>query len=104
MAVSRFQAAEVWCRQALRAAEQAADAGTGTDPALTTCSKQSATLLTHEGLAVVRGLYEWYGTEALRDGPLQRCFRDMHAGSQHVLVGDRNPHEYADLLLYAGDR
>ena len=23
----------------------------------------------------------------------------MHAGSQHVLVGDRNPYEYADLLL-----
>ena len=43
--------------------------------------------------------YEWCGTEALRDGPLQRCFRDMHGGSQHVLVGDRNPHEYADLLL-----
>ena len=48
---------------------------------------------------MVRCLYEWCGTEALRDGPLQRCFRDMHAGSQHVLVGDRNPYEYADLLL-----
>ena len=99
MAVSRFQAAETWCRQAFRTAEQAAEAGTGTDPALATYIKQSATLLTQEGLAVVRSLYEWCGTEALRDGALQRCFRDMHAGSQHVLVGDRNPYEYADLLL-----
>ena len=99
MAVSRFQAAETWCRSAFRTAEQAAEAGTGTDPALATHIKQSATLLTQEGLAVVRSLYEWCGTEALRDGPLQRCFRDMHAGSQHVLVGDRNPYEYADLLL-----
>ena len=104
MAVSRFQAVETWCRSAFRAAEQAAEAGTGTDPALATHIKQSATLLTQEGLAVVRSLYEWCGTAALRDGPLQRCFRDMHAGSQHVLVGDRNPYEYADLLLDAENR
>ena len=99
MAVSRFEAAETWCRQAFRNAERAAEAGSGRDPALATNVKQSATLLTQEGLAVVRCLYEWCGTEALRNGPLQRCFRDMHAGSQHVLVGDRNPYEYADLLL-----
>ena len=99
MAVSRFEAAETWCRQAFHRADQAADAGSGRDPVLGTHVKQSATLLTQEGLAVVRTLYEWCGTEALRDGPLQRCFRDMHGGSQHVLVGDRNPHEYADLLL-----
>ena len=102
MAVSRFEAAETWCRQAFRTAEQAAEAGSGRDPSLATHVKQSATLLTQEGLAVVRSLYEWCGTEALRDGPLQRCFRDMHGGSQHVLVGDRNPHEYADLLLSDG--
>ena len=99
MAVSRFEAAELWCRQAFRTAEQAAEAGSGRDPVLATYVKQSATLLTQEGLALVRSLYEWCGTEALRNGPLQRCFRDMHAGSQHVLVGDRNPHEFADLRL-----
>ena len=104
MAVSRFEAAETWCRQAFRTAEQAAEAGSGRDPSLATHVKQSATLLTQEGLAVVRSLYEWCGTEALRDGPLQRCFRDMHGGSQHVLVGDRNPHEYADLLLSDDER
>ncbi len=99
MGVSRFEAAETWCRQAFQTAEQAAEAGSGRDPVLATNVKQSATLLTQEGLALVRSLYEWCGTEALRDGPLQRCFRDMHAGSQHVLVGDRNPHEFADLRL-----
>ncbi len=99
MAVSRFEAAETWCRQAFSRAEQAAEAGSGRDPALATHVKQSATLLTQEGMALIRSLYEWCGTEALRDGPLQRCFRDIHAGSQHVLVGDRNPQEYADLLL-----
>lgn len=99
MGVSRFEAAETWCRQAFRTAEQAAETGSGRDPVLATNVKQSATLLTQEGLALVRSLYEWCGTEALRDGPLQRCFRDMHAGSQHVLVGDRNPQEFADLRL-----
>ena len=99
MAVSRFEAAETWCRQAFSRAEQAAEAGSGRDPVLATHVKQSATLLTQEGMALIRGLYEWCGTEALRDGPLQRCFRDIHGGSQHVLVGDRNPQEYANLLL-----
>ena len=99
MALSRFEAAETWCRQAFRTAEQAAEAGSGRDPVLGTNVKQSATLLTQEGLALIRSLYEWCGTEALRDGPLQRCFRDIHAGSQHVLVGDRNPQEFADLRL-----
>ncbi len=99
MAVSRFEAAETWCRQAFRTAEQAAEAGSGRDPVLGTNVKQSATLVTQEGLALIRSLYEWCGTEALRDGPLQRCFRDIHAGSQHVLVGDRNPQEFADLRL-----
>ena len=99
MAVSRFEAAETWCRQAFRRAEHSAEAGAGRNPVLATRIKQSATLLTQEGLSLVRSLYEWCGTEALRDGPLQRCFRDMHAGTQHVLVGDRNPYEYADLLL-----
>ena len=99
MAVSRFEAAEAWCRQAFRTAEQAAEAGSGRDPVLGTNVKQSATLVTQEGLALIRSLYEWCGTEALRDGPLQRCFRDIHAGSQHVLVGDRNPQEFADLRL-----
>ena len=51
---------------------------------------------------MVRSLYDRCGTAALRGGPLQRCFRDMHADSQHVLVGDRNPYEYADLLLADG--
>ena len=51
---------------------------------------------------MVRSLYERCGTAALRDGTLQRCFRDMHADSRHVLVGDRNPYEYTNLLLADG--
>jgi len=35
---------------------------------------------------VVRSAYTWAATDALRPGPLQRCFRDIHAATQHIFV------------------
>ena len=32
-------------------------------------------------------VYKWAATAALRSGDLQRFFRDMHAGTQHVASG-----------------
>ncbi|WP_336714440.1 acyl-CoA dehydrogenase family protein [Arthrobacter sp. USHLN218] len=36
---------------------------------------------------VVMTVYKWAATAALRTGDLQRFFRDMHAGTQHVTSG-----------------
>lgn len=36
---------------------------------------------------VVMTVYKWAATAALRSGDLQRFFRDMHAGTQHVTSG-----------------
>jgi hypothetical protein len=35
---------------------------------------------------VARKAYLLAGTTALRDGPLQRGFRDLHAGTQHFFA------------------
>jgi indole-3-acetate monooxygenase len=32
-------------------------------------------------------VYKWAATAALREGDLQRFFRDMHAGTQHMTSG-----------------
>lgn len=35
------------------------------------------------------------GTTSLRDGPLQRCFRDSHAASQHFLASPAATPDFA---------
>lgn len=102
-AESRFRSSEMWCRAAFADAENAALAGEPIDPAFATRITQATTFMTQQGADIVRNLYLWCGTEALRDGPLQRCFRDIHAGSQHAMVSPRHTYEYAELLLAQAD-
>ena len=50
----------------------------------------------------VRFAYTWAGSDALRQpSVLGRCFRDMHAGTQHLFV-DNNTLSDAGALLLAG--
>ena len=51
---------------------------------LTRLSLSNATWTAHDVCMMV---YKWAGTAALRDGDLQRYFRDMHAGTQHMSSG-----------------
>lgn len=44
--------------------------------------------VTFEGLEVVNVAYLAAGGMALRSGKLQRAFRDMHGGTQHLMVSD----------------
>jgi alkylation response protein AidB-like acyl-CoA dehydrogenase len=44
--------------------------------------------------------HEKAGTVAIRDGSaLQRCFRDIHTGSQHAFIGEKIYTDSADILL-----
>ncbi|GAA3686966.1 acyl-CoA dehydrogenase family protein [Arthrobacter ginkgonis] len=51
---------------------------------LTRLALNNATWSAHEVCMVV---YKWAATAALREGDLQRFFRDMHAGTQHMTSG-----------------
>jgi indole-3-acetate monooxygenase len=42
---------------------------------------------TWAALEVGRIVYQWAGTAALRSGDLNRVFRDLHGGTQHVTSG-----------------
>jgi alkylation response protein AidB-like acyl-CoA dehydrogenase len=48
--------------------------------------RQATTYATRVAADAVRFAYTWAGTDALRPAPLQRCFRDIHAATQHIFV------------------
>lgn len=84
---SRAAAAAAWTRACFAEAERGALTGE-IDPAACTRARQATVHVTREGADIAREAYLLAGTTALRDGPMQRCFRDLHAGSQHFFAGD----------------
>lgn len=61
--------------------------------------EQATAFLTNEGCKIVEQAYNNAGTAALRDGPLQRCSCDIHAGTQHAMVSPAHTYEFAYTLL-----
>jgi hypothetical protein len=55
--------------------------------------------VTHDGADIVRECYLLAGTTALRRGPLERCFRDIHAGTQHFFASPAGPIELGRDLI-----
>jgi alkylation response protein AidB-like acyl-CoA dehydrogenase len=62
--------------------------------------RQATTYATRVAADAARFAYTWAGTSALRNGGvLQRCFRDIHAGTQHVYVDNNTLTAYTQTLL-----
>lgn len=62
--------------------------------------RTAATFATEAAREACDFAHERAGTPAIRDGsPLQRCFRDIHTGSQHVFIGEKIYTDAADVLL-----
>lgn len=61
-------------------------------------ARQVTTYATRVAADVVRFAYTWAGSDALRASVLQRCFRDLHAATQHVFV-DNNTFTAATPVL-----
>jgi alkylation response protein AidB-like acyl-CoA dehydrogenase len=85
---SRARSAACWVRDTFATAEDTALRTGRADPTEVALARQSTVHATQDGAAVVRDAYLLAGTDALRAGPLQRCFRDMHAASQHFFAGE----------------
>ena len=67
----------------------------------TSCARPAGTS-TSSGADIARQAYLLTGTRALRDGPIQRCFRDLHAGSQHFFASPSAAIDLATALLADG--
>ncbi len=62
--------------------------------------RQSTTYATRIAADAARFAYTWAGTTALRNGGvLQRCFRDIHAGTQHLYVDNNTLTAYTQARL-----
>ena len=79
---SRHRANRAWVREVVIAAEH--DALAGEASAMTgTLLRAACRHVNQDGADIARQAYLLAGTRALRAGPIQRGFRDLHAGSQH---------------------
>jgi alkylation response protein AidB-like acyl-CoA dehydrogenase len=64
--------------------------------------RQATTYVTRVAADSARFAYTWAGTDALRNpSALQRCFRDIHAGTQHIYVDNNTLTGYTQALLTA---
>ena len=62
--------------------------------------RQATTYATRIAADAARFAYTWAGTDALRNpSVLQRCFRDIHAGTQHIYVDNNTLTGYTQTLL-----
>jgi indole-3-acetate monooxygenase len=62
------------------------DRGDDVTPEQAQRARQVTTYVTRVAAEVVRFAYTWAATDALRPSALQRCFRDIHAATQHIFV------------------
>jgi alkylation response protein AidB-like acyl-CoA dehydrogenase len=64
--------------------------------------RQAATYATRIAADAARFAYTWAGTRALRNGGvIQRCFRDIHAATQHIYVDNATLTAYTQMLATA---
>lgn len=64
--------------------------------------RASATYATRIATDAARFAYHWAGSAGLRPGVIQRCLRDLLAGSQHIYVDNNTLTGYSAALLAAG--
>jgi alkylation response protein AidB-like acyl-CoA dehydrogenase len=91
---ARAAAATAWTYQSFRALEAQCADGNGPDEALVRDARMATAFVNHEGADIIRDAYTLAGTDALRDGGLQRAFRDIHAGTQHAVVSESVTQDY----------
>lgn len=83
-----FSASRAYVIEAFGAIQRAAENGTA-ERSHKADVRVSTTYATRVAADVVQWAYRLGGGDALRDGhPLQRCMRDIHAGTQHIFVDD----------------
>jgi alkylation response protein AidB-like acyl-CoA dehydrogenase len=98
---SRLRSALAWVRESFGALERSVQETGRFDRLEHDAVRQATVHLTQEGADIVRQAYLLAGTTALRAGPLQRCFRDIHAGSQHFFASPASTLDWARELLAA---
>ena len=97
---SRLRAGWSWVAEVCEQAESECDQrGDWISVATSLLVRQACVHVNREAVAIAQESYSLAGTTALRDGPMQRCFRDLHAGTQHYFASDAASLEWATSML-----
>lgn len=97
---SRHRAAHAWVTQACAQAEaECESSGDFVSEYNANLVRQACVHANRDSVELAREAYSLAGTSALRDGALQRCFRDLHAGGQHYFASDAPSVDFAKGLL-----
>jgi indole-3-acetate monooxygenase len=96
---SRYESGKAWVRQVLEEADAVALRDGKVDEHTTNRVRQACVHVNRGGARIAEEAYLLAGTTALRDGPMQRAYRDLHAGSQHFFASHAGSVEYARSLL-----
>ncbi len=98
-----LRSARAYVYEAFGQAESRLSSGYDLTPVATQRLRQATTYATHVAADVVTFAYHAAGTAALRQpSVLGRCFRDIHASTQHVFVDDGTLVAYAQALVAEG--
>jgi alkylation response protein AidB-like acyl-CoA dehydrogenase len=92
-------AARAFVYESFATVQDALDAGDDPSPVQRQRLRQSTTYATRVATDAVRFAYTAAGTDALRPGALQRCFRDLHASTQHLFVDNNTLTDTTRTLL-----
>lgn len=95
----RFRAGRAWVRETCEVAEAEAERDGAVSAVTANLLREACRHVNQGGADIAREAYLLAGTRALRDGPIQRGFRDLHAGSQHFFAGPSAAIDLATSLL-----
>jgi alkylation response protein AidB-like acyl-CoA dehydrogenase len=95
----RALANEALVRAEFAAAQARVEAIDRPDPHIVNRLRAVTVQVTQDGADIVRQCYLLAGTTGLREGPLERCFRDIHAGTQHFFASPAGPIDFGRDLL-----
>jgi alkylation response protein AidB-like acyl-CoA dehydrogenase len=92
-------AARAFVYESFASVQDTLDAGDDPTPVQRQRLRQATTYATRVATDAVRFAYTAAGTDALRPSVLQRCFRDLHASTQHLVVDNNTLTETTRVLL-----
>lgn len=94
-----LHAARAFVFESFALVQDVLDAGDDPTPVQRQRLRQATTYATRVATDAVRFAYTAAGSDALRPSVLQRCFRDLHAATQHLVVDNNTLTETTRVLL-----
>jgi alkylation response protein AidB-like acyl-CoA dehydrogenase len=99
-----WKAARLLVLNAFDEVERAVDAGESLTPTMRADLRVAATFATEAGREITQWAHLAAGTSAIREGTrLERAFRDMYTGTQHVFIGEKTYIDAAQIYLGLAD-